>query len=158
MLLSAAVLIAAPHVIVFWAEQETNKNITVLHTTTKKRGMPIFISLKCNNSNSTLAVRSGFDLLRFLQVLSRECIITGAAGARTRRSLGHHLLHPLMILRLLVLCAPADFGTQSSPGCTCTCRSKILMHSLGSQGSSRFLWGFLLVITYVKSSKFCSMN
>jgi len=92
--------------------------------------MPIFISLKCNNSNSTLAVRSGFDLLRFLQVLSRECIITGAAGARTRRSLGHHLLHPLMILRLLVLCAPADFGTQSSPGCTCTCRSKFLMHSL----------------------------
>ena len=30
----------------------------------------------------------------------------GAAGARTRGSLGHHLLHPL-ILRLLVLCAPA---------------------------------------------------
>ena len=30
----------------------------------------------------------------------------GAAGARTRRSLGHHLLHPL-ILRLLVLGAPA---------------------------------------------------
>ena len=37
----------------------------------------------------------------------RECVRTGAAGARTRRSLGHHLLHPL-ILRLLVLCAPAD--------------------------------------------------
>jgi hypothetical protein len=35
----------------------------------------------------------------------------GAAGARTRRSLGHHLLHPL-ILRLLVLCA--DFEAQSS--------------------------------------------
>ena len=30
----------------------------------------------------------------------RECVSTGAAGARTRRSLGHHLLHPL-ILRLL---------------------------------------------------------
>ena len=30
----------------------------------------------------------------------------GAAGARTRRSLGHHFLHPL-ILRLLVLSAPA---------------------------------------------------
>ena len=53
---------------------------------------------------------------------SRECVSTGAAGARTRRSLGHHLLHPL-ILRLLVLCAP-DFETQSSPGCTCTRRSK----------------------------------
>ena len=38
----------------------------------------------------------------------RECINKGPAGARTRRSFGHHLLHPL-ILRLLVLCAPADF-------------------------------------------------
>ena len=36
----------------------------------------------------------------------RECVSTGAAGARTLRSLGHHLLH-LLILRLLVLCAPA---------------------------------------------------
>ena len=36
----------------------------------------------------------------------RECVRAGAAGARTRRSLGHQLLHPL-ILRLLVLCAPA---------------------------------------------------
>ena len=40
----------------------------------------------------------------YLQI--RESVSTGAAGARTRRSLGHHLLHPL-ILRLLVLCAPA---------------------------------------------------
>jgi hypothetical protein len=32
----------------------------------------------------------------------RECVSTGAAGAQTRRSLGHHLLHRL-ILRLLVL-------------------------------------------------------
>jgi hypothetical protein len=45
--------------------------------------------------------------------LNRECVSTGAAGARTHRSLGHHLLHPL-ILRLLVLCAPADFEAQSS--------------------------------------------
>ena len=43
----------------------------------------------------------------------RECVSTGAAGPRTRRSLGHHLLHPL-ILRLLVLCAPSDFEAQSS--------------------------------------------
>ena len=43
----------------------------------------------------------------------RECVSTGAAGARTRRSLGHHLLHPI-ILRLLVLCAPADFEAQIS--------------------------------------------
>ena len=40
----------------------------------------------------------------------RECV---RAGAGTRRSLGYHLLHPL-ILKLLVLCAPADFEDQSS--------------------------------------------
>ena len=47
----------------------------------------------------------------------RECVRAGAAGARTRRSLGHQLLHPL-ILRLLVLCAPAVFrprGLQDAP-------------------------------------------
>ena len=38
----------------------------------------------------------------------RECVSTGAVGAQTRSSLRHHLLH-LLILRLLVLCAPADF-------------------------------------------------
>ena len=27
--------------------------------------------------------------------INRECVRAGAAGARTRRSLGHHLLHPL---------------------------------------------------------------
>ena len=43
----------------------------------------------------------------------RECVRAGAAGAGTCRSLGYHLLHPL-ILRLLVLCAPADFEAQSS--------------------------------------------
>ena len=43
----------------------------------------------------------------------RECVKAGAAGARTRRNLGHHLLHPL-ILRLLVLSTPADFEVQSS--------------------------------------------
>ena len=36
----------------------------------------------------------------------RECVRAGAAGSQTRRTLGHHLLHPL-ILRPLVLCAPA---------------------------------------------------
>ena len=40
------------------------------------------------------------------QVGHMECVSTGAAGAQTHRSLGHHLLH-LLILRLLVLCAPA---------------------------------------------------
>ena len=43
----------------------------------------------------------------------REYVSMGAAGAQTRRSLGHHLLHP-QILRLLVLLAPADFEVQSS--------------------------------------------
>ena len=44
----------------------------------------------------------------------RECVSTGAAGARTHRSLRQHLLH-LLILRLLVLCAPANFETQTAP-------------------------------------------
>ena len=39
--------------------------------------------------------------------------LPGNALARTRRSLGHHLLHPL-ILRLLVLSAPADLEAQST--------------------------------------------
>ena len=68
-----------------------------------------------------------------LSLGTRECISTGAAGAQTRRSLGHHLLHPL-ILRLLVLCAPAGFETQISPVCTCTRRSKFLTHSLLIEG------------------------
>ena len=45
--------------------------------------------------------------------VNRECVSTAAAGACTRRSLGHHLSH-LLILRLLVLCSPADFEAQSS--------------------------------------------
>ena len=51
--------------------------------------------------------------LKCKYVSTRECVSTGAAGAQTRISLGRHLLHPL-ILRLLVLCAPADFEAQSS--------------------------------------------
>ena len=43
----------------------------------------------------------------------REWVSTGAAGAQTQRSLGHHLLHP-QILRLLVLLKPADLEDQSS--------------------------------------------
>ena len=41
---------------------------------------------------------------------SRECVST---GARTRRSLGHHLLHP-QILRILVLLKLAGFEAQIS--------------------------------------------
>jgi hypothetical protein len=47
-----------------------------------------------------------------LQLILRECVSTGAAGARTRTSLGHHLLHPL-ILRPLVLCAPAVLRSRA---------------------------------------------
>ena len=58
---------------------------------------------------------SGLEKIDFGWEISglRECVSTGAAGARTRRSLGHHLLHP-QILRLLVLYAPADFEAKSS--------------------------------------------
>ena len=52
---------------------------------------------------------------------SRECVSTGLAGARTRRSLGHHLLHPL-ILRPRALFDRTD----------CTRRSKFLTHTLQS--------------------------
>ena len=38
---------------------------------------------------------------------------TGAAGAQTRRCLGHRLLHP-QVLGLLALYAPTDFEAQSS--------------------------------------------
>ena len=43
----------------------------------------------------------------------RERVSTGAVGAHNRRSLGYHLLHPL-ILRLSVLCVPNYFEAQSS--------------------------------------------
>ena len=53
----------------------------------------------------------------------RECVSTGAAGARTRRSLEHHLLHPL-ILRPRALFYRTD-GTR---------RTKFLTHALIRQG------------------------
>ena len=43
---------------------------------------------------------------------ARECVSRGAAGAQICRSLGHHLLHWL-ILRLLVLFAPAVLGPRA---------------------------------------------
>ena len=49
----------------------------------------------------------------------RECVSTGALGAPNRRSLEHHLLHPL-ILRSRVLFYRTD----------CTSRSKFLSHAL----------------------------
>ena len=60
MLLSAAVLIAAPHVIVFWAEQERNKT-TVLHTV-QGEGMPIFISLVKPTIYTVWSIKSGFSI------------------------------------------------------------------------------------------------
>ena len=62
----------------------------------------------------------------------RECVSTGAAGARTSRSLGHHLLHPLILRLLFSTMCTRCFETQSSKGCTCTRRSKFIMHSLQS--------------------------
>ena len=46
-------------------------------------------------------------------IRSTECISMGVAGAWTRRSLGHNLLHP-RILRLNVLLAPANFEAHLS--------------------------------------------
>ena len=50
---------------------------------------------------------------KFMSSYVREFVDKGAAAARTRRSLGHHLLHP-GISRLLVLLTPADFEAQRS--------------------------------------------
>ena len=44
----------------------------------------------------------------------RECIRMAAAGVRTRRSLGYHLLHPLILRLQYIVCALADFQTQCS--------------------------------------------
>ena len=41
------------------------------------------------------------------KVFCREFVSMGSAGARTRRSLGHHLLHQ-QILKILVTYEPAD--------------------------------------------------
>jgi hypothetical protein len=43
---------------------------------------------------------------------ARKCVRAGAAGAQTRRSFGHHLLHPL-ILKPLVLCATAVLRSRA---------------------------------------------
>ena len=74
------------------------------------------------------------------QKVFRECVSTGAAGARTRRSLGHHLLHPL-IFRLLVLCAPTDFEghiTKSSGSFSVDMFLKLILQSF-SLLSQRYL-------------------
>ena len=47
------------------------------------------------------------------EYVCRECVSTGAAGARTRRFLEHHLLHPL-ILRLLVLLSSFSYKTGTA--------------------------------------------
>ena len=52
---------------------------------------------------------------------ARECVSKGTAGAQTRRSLGHRLLHPL-IMRPRALFDRTD----------CTRRSKFLTHTLQS--------------------------
>ena len=52
---------------------------------------------------------------------SRECVRTGAAGACNRRSLGHHLLHPLIL-------SPRALFYRTD----CTRRSKFLTHALFS--------------------------
>ena len=53
-----------------------------------------------------------FPLLLTTVHTVRECVSRGAAGEQTRRSLGHHLLHPL-ILKSLALCAPAVLRSKA---------------------------------------------
>ena len=73
--------------------------------------MPTNVTTTVLHKWSNFCKFSKFDLefkqfKHYLSLITRECVSMGAAGAQTRRSLGNHLLHPL-ILRLLVLCAPA---------------------------------------------------
>ena len=69
----------------------------------------IHSSLNKNGSLSDWMLKLTFAVSRFLFGISwmpfvvREYVSKSAAGERTRRSLGHHLLHPL-ILWFLVLC------------------------------------------------------
>ena len=67
-----------------------------------------FVELIFSQRENSTLFTSVYNFEKYIGI--RECV---RAGARTRRSLGHHLLH-LLILRLLVLCAPADFEAQSS--------------------------------------------
>ena len=74
--------------------------------------------------------RSFFGRIQYAIIcFCRECVSTGAAGAQTRRSLKHHLLIPPDFQAFSTMCTRC-FETQSSPGYTCTRRSKILRHSL----------------------------
>jgi hypothetical protein len=56
-----------------------------------------------NSGPSSKLKNLGLHTMEQMPSIIRECVNTGAAGARARRFLGHHLL----ILSLLVLCAPA---------------------------------------------------
>ena len=63
--------------------------------------------------------------------LRRECVSTGAAGARTPQIFGTSPFAPADFEASSTICTRC-FETQSSPGCTCTRRSKFLTHSLDS--------------------------
>ena len=98
--------------------KQSGKWLSKLQLTIDCRATLLYIM---RNQHSTLEERFVESFLNYKKTVPsffnifiyRECVSTGAAGAQTRRLLGHHLLHPL-ILRLLVLCAPTDFEAQSS--------------------------------------------
>jgi hypothetical protein len=93
--------------IIFYIADEKNSDFIALFV---KNGKLVY-GFNCGSGPVYIESPQPINDGRYEQ--SRECVSTGAAGARTRRSLGHHLLH-LLILRLLVLCAPSDFEAQSS--------------------------------------------
>ena len=59
-----------------------------------------------------------------------SCISTGAAGTKTRRSLGHHLLHPQILRPRALFCKKKD----------CTRSSKFLTHALGPIKPMEFIY------------------
>ena len=72
---------------------------------------------------------------------------TGAVGARTCRSLGHHLLHPLIL-------GPRALFYRTD----CTRRSKFLTHALNHEGTLGFPKPYSINIVRKKPKKLFSSS
>ena len=66
----------------FWIFSKNVSNLSGDISKTFQNVTKLKKQLKCNNSNSTLAVRSGFDLHRFLPVFGKKKIEKDLAGTR----------------------------------------------------------------------------
>ena len=64
-----------------------------------------------------------------IEIPDRECVRAGAAGSRNPQIFGTPPFAPADFVASSTMCTRC-FENQSSPGCTCTRRSKFLTHSL----------------------------